>query len=283
VPATKSRFKARHLAACLALALVSASSGAAEQYGYKVLDRKPQSRDTWVQGLEIVDGQLYVSSGGYGKSLLRRFDFASGELDIERKVNPGVFAEGLTVLGDKLYLLTWKSRNLLIYNREDLSPLQRMQIPGEGWGLSNDGEQLVYSDGSEHLYFVAPDQHSITRILRVTENGRPVTRLNELEWIDGRIWANIWQTDRIVIINPADGVVEASVDMRDLLPLPERRSDTDVLNGIARNPADGGIWVTGKNWPWIYRIELAPAAALAPVSPAPASPAAGAKPPQATP
>ena len=118
---------------------------------------------------------------------------------------------------------------------------------------------------------MAPDQHRITRALRVTENGRPVTRLNELEWIDGRIWANVWQTDRIVIINPADGVVEASVDLRDLLPLPERRSDTDVLNGIARNPADGGIWVTGKNWPWIYRIELVPAAAAG-ATPSPATP-----------
>ena len=266
------RFPIRQLAAWLALALLSATAGAAEQYAYKVVDKKPQSRDTWVQGLEIVDDQLYVSSGGYGKSLLRRFDFASGELDTERKVNPGVFAEGLTVLGDKLYLLTWKSRNLLIYNRDDLSPLQRMQIPGEGWGLTNNGEQLVYSDGSDRLYFVAPDQHRITRTLRVTENGRPVTRLNELEWIDGRIWANVWQTDRIVIINPADGVVEASVDLRGLLPLPERRSDTDVLNGVARNPADGGVWVTGKNWPWIYRIELVPTAAAAGATSSPTTP-----------
>jgi len=263
VSAARHRFKTRHRAALLALTLVSATTSVAEQYGYKVVDRKPQSRDTWVQGLEIIDDQLYVSSGGYGKSVLRRFDFASGELDSERKVNPRVFAEGLTVLGNKLYLLTWKSRNLLIYNKEDLSPLQRMQIPGEGWGLTNDGEQLVYSDGSDRLYFVAPDQHRITRVLQVTENGRPVARLNELEWIDGRIWANVWQTDRIVIINPGDGVVEASVDLRDLLPLPERRSDTDVLNGIARNPADGGIWVTGKKWPWIYRIELVSPAASA--------------------
>lgn len=263
MPDTRFRFKARHFATCLVLALVSATGGAAEQYGYKVLDAKPQSRDTWVQGLEIVDGQLYVSSGGYGKSVLRRFDFVSGELDAERRVNPGVFAEGLTVLGDKLYLLTWKSRNLLVYKRDDLSPLQRMQIPGEGWGLTNDGEQLVYSDGSDRLYFVDPGKHRITRTLRVTENGRPLARLNELEWIDGRIWANIWQSDRIVVINPADGVVEASIDLRGLLPLPERRSDTDVLNGIARNPAEGGIWVTGKKWPWIYRIELVPTSATA--------------------
>ncbi len=235
------------------------ASTASQSYGYKVLDKKPQSRDTFVQGLEIVDGQLYVSSGLYGKSRLQRFDFASGELDIERKVDPRLFAEGLTVLGDKLYLLTWRSRNLLVYNKADLTPVQRMRIPGEGWGLTNDGNQLIYSDGSDRLYFVSPAEHRITRAIEVSKDGRPVPRLNELEWVEGRIWANVYKTDRIVIINPDSGIVEASIDLQGLLPFIERRPDTDVLNGIARNPADGGIWVTGKKWPWIYRIEPVPA------------------------
>ena len=274
---SKQRIAARQLAAGLVLALLGATGQATDLYGYRVVDKKPQSRDTFVQGLEIVDGQLYVSSGGYGESRVRRFDFASGELDSERGVNPRLFAEGLTVLGDRLYLLTWRSRNLLVYNRADLTPVQRMQIPGEGWGLTNDGEQLIYGDGSDRLYFVSPGEHRITRTLRVTENGAPLTRLNELEWIDGRIWANIWQTDRIVIIDPTDGTVEASVDLKGLLPMVERRSDTDVLNGIARNPADGGIWVTGKNWPWLYRIELVPAAGReTPADAGPATPASAA-------
>lgn len=240
----------------IALLLFTATGSASERYSYKVLDQKPQSRDTWVQGLEIVDGQLYVSSGGWGNSRLQRFDFASGELDMERRVDPRVFAEGLTVLGDKLYLLTWKSRNMFVYNKSDLTPSQRMRIPGEGWGLTNDGSQLIYGDGSSRLYFISPDQHRITRAISVTENGNPVSRLNELEWIDGRIWANVWYSDRIIIINPADGVVEASINLQGLLPAMSRRSEHEVLNGIARNPVDGGIWVTGKKWPWIYRIEL---------------------------
>ena len=137
--------------------------------------------------------------------------------------------------------------------------VSRMVIPGQGWGLTQHGEELIYSDGSDQLYFVSPYQHRINRAIRVTENGRPVTYLNELEWIEGRIWANVYQSNRIVIINPDNGEVEGSVDLKGLLPAPERRPGTDVLNGIARNPADGSIWVTGKNWPWLYQIELVPA------------------------
>ncbi len=245
----------------LLLMLLAATAHSSQQYSYKVIEQKPQARDTWVQGLEIVDGQLYVSSGLYGKSRLQRFDFASGKPDTERKLNPRLFAEGISVLGDRLYQLTWRARLLLVYNKDDLTGIERMQIPGEGWGLTNNDEQLIYSDGSERLYFLSPAEHRITRAITVTEDDKPVTHLNELEWINGRIWANVWQTNRIVIINPANGRVEGNINLQGLLPLEERRHDTDVLNGIARNPADGGTWVTGKNWPWLYRIELVPAVA----------------------
>ncbi|MCB1703114.1 MAG: glutaminyl-peptide cyclotransferase [Pseudomonadales bacterium] len=248
----------------LLLALLCVPAAAVEQYGYKVTGHKPQARDTYVQGLEIVDGILYVSSGGYGTSRLQSFDFANGKLLLERRLNPRLFAEGLTVVGERLYQLTWRARMLLVYNRSDLVGVEKWQIPGEGWGLTHDGEQLIYSDGSDQLYFISTTQRKITRRLKVTESGKPVVRLNELEWIDGRIWANIWQTNRIVIIDPATGEVEASVDLTGLLPVMERRPDTDVLNGIARNPADGSIWVTGKNWPWLYRIELVPKPATEP-------------------
>jgi glutamine cyclotransferase len=240
------------------LVLLPTAASASQQYTYKIIEKKVQARDSWVQGLEIVDGQLYVSSGLYGKSRLQRYNFDSGELDLERTLDPRLFAEGLTVLGDRLYQLTWRSRLLLVYREDDLTGIERMRIPGEGWGLTNNGRQLIYSDGSDRLYYLSPTEHRISHAINVTEAGRPVRNLNELEWIDGRIWANVWQTDRIVIINPADGKVEASIDLKGLLPVLERRADTDVLNGIARNPADGGIWVTGKHWPWLYRIELVP-------------------------
>ena len=250
----------RYLITLLFLLMSLPATAAPEQFGYKVIGKKPQSPDIFVQGLQIIDDQLYVSSGGYGKSRLLRYNFSDGSLDLERKVDAKLWAEGLTVLGDRVYLLTWKSRNLLVYNREDLRGIQRMSIPGEGWGLTNNGSDLIYSDGSNRLYFLSLEQLRITHAIEVTEGGKPLVRLNELEWIDGRIWANVWQTDRIVIINPTSGEVEGSIDLKGLLPLPEYRSGTDVLNGIALNPADGGIWVTGKNWPWLYRIELVPAA-----------------------
>lgn len=244
------------------LLLAAASAGATDQYRYKVLEQKALAAQTYVQGLEIVDGKLYASSGGYGKSRLLRFDFASGELLDRREMNPRLFAEGLTVLGERIYQLTWRARQLLVYDKEQLTPVERMRIPGEGWGLTNDGQQLIYSDGSERLYYVSPGEHRITRVIDVQEDGKPVTRLNELEWIDGRIWANVWLTDRIVIIDPDSGVVEGSIDLRGLMSIMQRPADMnpqdDVLNGIARNPADGGIWVTGKNWPFLYRIELVP-------------------------
>jgi glutamine cyclotransferase len=245
------------------LLLLVASASAAPQYRYKVVEQKPLAPHTHVQGLEIVDGQLYASSGGYGKSRLLRFDFATGELGASQEMDPRLWAEGLTVLDDRIYQLTWRARQLLVYDRQTLAILERMRIPGQGWGMTNDGEQLIYSDGSEKLFYVSPSEHRITRVIKVQENGRPVTRLNELEWIDGRIWANVWLTNRIVIIDPASGVVEGSVDLHGLLPVMQRPPDMnmqdDVLNGIARNPADGGIWVTGKNWPFLYRIELVPA------------------------
>jgi len=249
----------RTITALVLLLAAAQLLAAPTEYGYRVVDKKPQGRDIFVQGLQILDGELYVSAGGYGKSRVLRYDFADGTLETERRLDPRLWAEGLTVLKDRVYLLTWRSRNLFILNREDLQILSRMIIPGEGWGLTSDGSELVYTDGSDRLFFLSPAEHRITRAVQVTEDGRPVTRLNELEWIDGRIWANVWQTDRIVIIDPQTGVVEAAIDLDGLLPFAERRPDTDVLNGIARNPEDGGLWVTGKNWPWLYRIELIPA------------------------
>jgi glutaminyl-peptide cyclotransferase len=252
------------------LALVANSASAVQDYGYRILDRKNLAPRTHVQGLEIVDGQLYASSGGWGKSRLLRFDLATGELDSEQKMDPRLWAEGLTVLGDKVYQLTWREHMLLVYDRDSLEVIERMRIPGEGWGITNDGEHLIYGDGSSRLFFISPTEKRITHAIEVTEGGTAVTRLNELEWIDGRIWANVWLTDRIVIIDPASGKVEGSIDLQGLLPIMQRppgmNPRDDVLNGIARNPADGGIWVTGKNWPFLYRIEPVPAAAPAPAA-----------------
>ena len=240
----------------LLLTLLPALAWPVEQFTVKVIDKKPQPRNNFVQGLEILGEYLYVSTGGYGSSRLLRYRFADGSLDRGGKLRRTIFAEGLTILGDVVYQLTWRNGVMLTYDKETLQPTGAIPIIGEGWGLSNDGSSLIVSNGSEHLSFLSPKTGENLRTITVTEDGHPVTRLNELEWIDGKIWANIWQTDRIVIINPRDGKVSANIDLRGLLPASERQQGTDVLNGIARNPADGSIWVTGKRWPWLYRIEL---------------------------
>ena len=242
----------------LALLLLPGLALATEQFTYKVLERKPQSRENFVQGLEIHDGQLYVSSGLYGRSHISRYDFATGALKKQQRLHPAIFAEGLTIFGDMLYQLTWRERLVIVYRRDKLEFDHTFQIPGQGWGLTHDGQRLIYSDGSHYLYFIDPETEQIVDSISVEEKGLPVTRLNELEYVDGKVWANIFQQDRIVIIDPGTGKVEGSIDMSGLLPAIDRLPDTDVLNGIARNPEDGAIWVTGKRWPWLYRIEVLP-------------------------
>ena len=250
---------ARYVACILAGLLIQPAAIAAEQLGYRVLEQKPQERRNFVQGLEILDGKLYVSSGNYGQSRLMRYNFEDMALEQSVNLNARLFAEGLPLLGERIYQLTLRERMLLVFDKRSMQALEWLPIPGQGWGLTNDGEQLIYSDGSDKLHFMRPEERKIHRSLAVTENGEPVKLLNELEWIDDKIWANIWQTDRIVIIDPNSGEVESAIDLSGLLPAADRRRDTDVLNGIARDPATGQIWVTGKRWPWLYRIETIPA------------------------
>lgn len=232
--------------------------GAVEQYEVRVTAQKPQPRENFVQGLEILDNHLYVSTGLYGESRLLRYHFPDGRLDSERHLDSRIFAEGLTVLGDTVYQLTWRNRKMLVYRKSDLELQKSLPLDSEGWGLTNDGTDLIYSDGTAKLRFMSPETAQIKRTLTVTLKGRPVKFLNELEWIDGAIWANVWRSDGIVIVDPASGDVMATVDLRGLLPTGKDRQGVDVLNGIARNPADGSIWVTGKRWPWLYQIELVP-------------------------
>lgn len=241
--------------------LLCALPGAAlavEQLTVDVLDRKSQNPGYWVQGLEIHDGQMYLSAGRYGESKLVRYDLDSGKVDAGRSLHPKLFAEGLTVLGDRVYQLTWKAGIVLVYDRKGLEPLEYFRIPGQGWGMTNNGTDLIYSDGSAQLHYLSPDTRRITRSITVTENGEPLPRLNELEWIDGKVWANIWYSQRIVVIDPESGEVSASIDLAGRLPSLQSEPRDHVLNGIARDSRDGSIWVTGKRWPWQYKIETRP-------------------------
>lgn len=256
----------RPLLVTLALFACALPALALDQYTVRVLEKRAQPRDNFVQGLEIHDGMLYVSTGQYGKSRLLRYRFEDMALERGRSLHPRVFAEGLTVLGDVVYQLTWRNRAVFKYRKSDFDFQSHLALPGEGWGLTNDGLNLVYSDGTDKLYTMSPETGQILNTLHVTLDGKPVRHLNELEWVGGAIWANVWRTDRIVIINPDNGRVTGTIDLAGLLPAGERKAGTDVLNGIAVDPANGDLWVTGKHWPWLYRIELVAAAQAAKAS-----------------
>lgn len=240
------------------LLLASATLGAVEEYGYKVLEQRPHSRSDWVQGLELHDGRLYQGTGIKGRSRLQVLDFASDELLLEKQLPRKYFGEGITVLGDHIYQLTWRAGRGFIFRRPDLALLGEFRLPGEGWGLANDGQRLLMSDGSSRLWYLSPDDGRVLGSLQVTDEGQPVHYLNELEWTPDYLLANVWQSDRILMIDLPSGKVIGRIDMTGLLPARERRSGTDVLNGIARDSRSGDLWVTGKNWPWLYRIELIP-------------------------
>ena len=230
-------------------------SAKVRDYKVQVVKEYPHDRGAYTQGLFFRDGVLCESTGQYGESTYREVDLATGA--VQRKVSFArkYFGEGSCVLDGKLYILTWTNKVAFTYNPETLEYIQAYSYPREGWGLTTDGKQLIASDGSNKLFFL-DNSLRLQKTVSVTLDGHPVRYLNELEWIDGKIWANVYTTDMIVIINPSTGVVEGKIDCTGLLPKSLRKPDTDVLNGIAVNPADGKIYITGKNWPKLYEVKL---------------------------
>jgi len=225
-------------------------------YGYRVVSQRRFDRENFTQGLEFHDGRLYVSSGGYGQSMIRVYDFPEMTPLLNVPVDPRIFAEGLTIIDNQLILLSWRERVMLVYSLPDLTLVGQSPLPGQGWGATHQGSVLWFSDGSDRLYSADLAAGGQITVLPVRLLGKPVRNLNELEWVDGEIWANVWQTDRIVRIQPDTGEVTGVIDLTGLLPEDDRLRDTDVLNGIARHPETGALWVTGKNWPWLYEIAL---------------------------
>jgi len=230
------------------------SQAQVKQYGIKVVKEYPHRTDAYTQGLFFQDGILWETTGQYGESTIRTVDLASGEPTQLKKLNAKYFGEGSVILDGVLYVLTWTNKVAFKYDAATLTYQKTLSYPREGWGITTDGKQLIASDGSANLFFLDKDLKLLKR-LPVTMNGRSLRYLNELEWIDGKIWANVYTTDTIVIINPADGKVEAAIDCSGLLPSKLRKKDTDVLNGIALD-AEGRIYLTGKKWPRLYQVEL---------------------------
>lgn len=223
-----------------------------------VLERRPHDPEAFTQGL-LIDGDVWLeSTGQYGKSELREVRRRDGKVLRRVALSKDQFGEGLASHGGKLYQLTWREKVCLVYDRETLRRVGTFPYRGEGWGLASDGEFLYMSDGGSVIRVLDPGDFTERRRFQVRRNGVPVDRLNELEWVEGELWANLFQTGYIVRIDPEDGSVVGALDLREL-PLPsDRHPGQDVLNGIARDPETGDIWVTGKNWKALYRIEWPP-------------------------
>lgn len=241
---------------CLMLCTISCKAGSPKRYNIEVVKEYNHDTGAYTQGLFFNGGQLYESTGQFGESTMRIVDLQTGRVQRRLDFSRKYFAEGSVILGDKLYILTWTNKVAFVYDAATLEYRQSYSYPREGWGLTTDGTQLIASDGTSRLYFLSPE-FKLQKTVNVVLNGRPVRYLNELEWIDGKIWANVYTTDLIVIIDPKSGEVEATVNCGGLLPDKLRKPDTDVLNGIAAD-SDGRIYLTGKNWPRLYEIKLVP-------------------------
>jgi glutaminyl-peptide cyclotransferase len=223
----------------------------------RVVERRPHDTSAFTQGLLWHEGELYESTGLEGESTVRRVDLASGEVRQRIDLDERYFAEGLALVGDRLFQITWQDGKVFVYDRRSFEKVAEHAYEGEGWGLCWNGTDLVMSDGSDRLFFRDPETFAIRRTVRVTKVGRPLRYLNELECVDGKVWANVWQRDEIVRIDPTTGVVEATVDASGLLT-PQERRRTDVLNGIAWIPERRRFVITGKLWPWTFEVELEP-------------------------
>jgi len=228
------------------------------RYTYKINKEYPHSRGSYTEGLFFNNGKLYESIGQYGESAFLQVNLEDGSAVKNTPFDSKYFIEGSCILNGYLYILTWKHYTCFVYNPKTMVKLADFRNPSEGWGMTTDGKSLIMSDGSSTIYYRDPLTFMEQKKLKVKDNGKQVENLNELEYIDGKIWANIYLTDLIVIIDPKTGIVIGEVDCIGILPNHLKNKDTDVLNGIAYNPCTKKIYVTGKYWPKMYEISIVP-------------------------
>lgn len=247
------------LSVVCALAIVAGCDGSAGSIRGETLEviaTTPHDRAAYTQGLVFHEGFFYESTGLYGSSSVRKIDPATGEILKRHDLEQRFFGEGLTALHGRLFQVTWRERTGFIYETSTLEPVGSFQYEGEGWGLTTDGASLILSDGTYRLRFIDPHTFKVIRVLYVTDGGRVIYAVNELEWIRGEIWANIWQEDNIARIDPESGVVVGWVNVGGFVSPLERWRGAEVANGIAYDSVSNRIWVTGKRWPQIYEVRL---------------------------
>lgn len=228
-------------------------------YRYSVVNSFPHEIGAYTQGLQFYDGWLYEGTGNYNQSTVRKVKLENGEVIQIRNNASTIFGEGITIYNGKIYQLTYKSQICFVYDLNSFNEIQKYYFQNsEGWGLTSTEDELIMSEGSNILYFIDPEMFTVKRQVEVYNNEGPVTSLNELEYIDGKIYANRYYTDEIVIIDPATGKEEGRVDMKGILSVKDRKPSTNVLNGIAWDSEQNRLFVTGKYWPKLFEIKLTP-------------------------
>lgn len=247
------------LATFLAMAWASAVHAALPVHGVEIKAAYPHDPRAFTQGLLYLDGHLYESTGLKGRSTIRRVRLSDGAVLQSKAISPDLFGEGLVNWGDELISVTWQDQVGFRWDRKTFALRASFRYPGEGWALTQDGKNLILSDGTPALRFLDPKTFKEVRRVRITAEGRPVTGLNEIEWVKGEVWGNIWQTNLIVRIDPRTGVVKSLIDLSSL-PETARKPNIDaVANGIAYDSQGDRLFVTGKLWPRLYEVRLTPA------------------------
>lgn len=240
----------------LICALFVACNKAPSQLDYEIISKRPHDPECYTQGLEFSGKRLLESGGQYGESTVREIDPKTGEILRKRPIAKSMFAEGITVLNNELWVLSWKENTALVLDPESFKYLRRHKYKGEGWGLTNDGKLLIMSDGSSTIKFLDPSDFSLKRSIEVTDGNSSLSDINELELVDGQIFANIYRTGKIARIDPETGKVTGWLDLSALRNQLPRPNQAEAFNGIARDPATGHLLVTGKRWPLLFEIKV---------------------------
>jgi glutamine cyclotransferase len=230
----------------------------ANTFTYEVIKTYPHDPEAYTQGLVFHEGVLFESTGLNGRSSIRKVDLLTGKVLKKVDVAPQFFGEGLALMNGRAYQLTWQSQRGFIYDLAEFGLINTFSYTGEGWGLTHDGRSLIMSDGTPRIRFLDPKTFAVERVINVADGSMPISQINELEYIKGEIYANIYMTDRIVRIDPQSGKVTAWVNLSGLLPPEDRRQPDGVLNGIAYDEARDRLFVTGKLWPKLFEIKLKP-------------------------
>lgn len=224
-------------------------------YGYRVIRSYPHDRQAFTQGLFYAEGCLYEGTGLHGRSSLRKMELATGRVLKKIELDPAYFGEGIAALGDRIVQITWQSRAGFVYDRKSFRLLRRFTYSHEGWGITYDGKRLIMSDGTPILHLLDPTDFHETAAISVFDERGPLAGLNELEYVRGAIYANLWPTDQIAVIDPGTGRVAARIDLKGLLEAKDAPG-TDVLNGIAYDARNDRLFVTGKLWPKVFEIKI---------------------------